>query len=134
MPPSTHMISAEPDQVSPGGGAEIRQLGSMEKGSLVHCTLRGGTCSAPVRHRTVHEIWYVVEGHGELWRAASLTGESVVPLWPGMGADIPPDTAFQFRATGVGPLRLVLLTMPSRPGSSEAIREPEGRWPPATGS
>ena len=121
------------DDVAPNG-SEIRLLGSHEKkGSLAHCTLRAGACSVPVRHRTVHEIWYVTEGHGELWRTSPNADESVVLLWPGVGVDIPTGTSFQFRATGAGPLGLVVLTMPSWPGRSEAIPEPVGRWNLATG-
>jgi mannose-6-phosphate isomerase-like protein (cupin superfamily) len=120
------------DDMAPDG-SEICLIGSLEKGSLAHCTLRAGAYSAPVRHRTVHEIWYVTEGHGDLWRAPPTGQRSVVSLWPGTGADIPTNTPFQFRATGIGPLRIVLLTMPRWPGPHEAIPEPVGRWPLATG-
>jgi len=43
-------------------GSEIRLLCGTDRGSLAHCTLHPGSCSSPVRHPTVHEIWYVVEG------------------------------------------------------------------------
>jgi mannose-6-phosphate isomerase-like protein (cupin superfamily) len=69
----------------------------------------------------VHQIGYVIEGHGEIWRAAAEEGGSVDLLWPGVGVDIPVGTSFQFRATGMDALKLVLLTMPSWPGPSEAV-------------
>jgi mannose-6-phosphate isomerase-like protein (cupin superfamily) len=121
-----------PDYLAPNG-SEIRLLGSLVKGNLTQCTLRGGACSAPVRHRTVHEIWDVLEGYGELWRKppGGLEG-GVVSLWPGIGVEIPTETSFQFRATGADPLRMVLLTMPSWPGATEAILERVGRWSGST--
>ena len=67
------------DDLAPDG-SDIRLLGAFDKGSLAHCTLNAGQRSTPMRHRTVHEIWYVQEGHGELWRASPDSGESVVPL------------------------------------------------------
>lgn len=115
-----------PDDIAPDS-SEIRLLGALEKGGLAHCTLRPGECSGAVRHRTVHEIWYVLEGHGELWRAAPDGQEEIALLWPGVGIDIPVGTSFQFRCTGIGPLRLVLLTMPRWPGPSEAQTVP-GQW------
>jgi len=35
---------------------------------MAHCTLLAGGVSKPVHHRTVEEIWYCVEGDGEVWR------------------------------------------------------------------
>ena len=93
---------------------EIRRLGGFKRGSLAHCTLHAGTSSKPVSDSTVHEIWYVTEGHGELWRADD--GEvTTALLWPGIGFDIPADTSFQLRATGVGALGAVRLRMPTIP-------------------
>ena len=70
----------------------------------------------------------VPKGHGELWRSHPDSGESVAPLWPGVSADIPTGAAFQFRSTGVGPLKLVLLTMPRWPGPDEAVPAGPGHW------
>jgi mannose-6-phosphate isomerase-like protein (cupin superfamily) len=109
--------------------SEIRLLGGTEKGSLAHCTLRPGLCSLPVRHRSIHEIWYVVGGHGELWRAAPDGTQRIDLLWPSVGVDIPTGCAFQFRATGSVALELVLLTMPRWPGPDEAVPVRTGRWP-----
>jgi len=115
------------DYLAPDG-SEIRLLSGADRGSLAHCTLHPGRGSSPVRHRTVYEIWYVVAGHGELWRSDPEDGESLVPLWPGVSADIPTGVAFQFRSTGIGPLQLVLLTMPRWPGPDEAVAAGPGHW------
>jgi mannose-6-phosphate isomerase-like protein (cupin superfamily) len=122
-------LAVEMDDVAPDG-SEIRLLGGTDQGSLAHCTLHAGHCSVPVEHRTIHEIWFVVEGFGELWRRTPSAIETVAPLWPGTSVDIPPRTAFQFRSTGAGPLRLVLLTMPRWPGPGEAVPATPGRWAP----
>jgi mannose-6-phosphate isomerase-like protein (cupin superfamily) len=116
-----------PDDTAPDG-SEIRLLGSFEKGSLAHCALHAGCRSVPTKHRTVHEIWYTIEGHGELWRSPPDDDPSVVRLSPGVGVDIPVGTEFQFQATGTGPLRIILLTMPRWPGRSEAMEVSDGRW------
>lgn len=116
------------DAIAPDG-SEIRLLGAFADGSLSHCTLRTGARSTAVRHRTVHEIWYVVDGFGEIWRRGTDGQEEVTRLAAGTGVDIPVGTSFQFRATGVDPLRIVILTMPRWPGDDEAMRT-EGIWAP----
>lgn len=49
------------DYLAPDG-SEIRLLPSLPHGGLAHCTLRPGGVSKAVRHRSVEEIWYVLEG------------------------------------------------------------------------
>ena len=71
----------------------------------------------PVRHRTVDELWFVTEGHGEMW----LLGPGEVsaepaPIGPGSSLSIPVGTTFQFRNTGSVPLFAVGVTMPPWPG------------------
>ena len=79
------------------------------------------------------EIYFGLSGGGELWRALD-DAEEVVELVPGCCATIPPSVAlhqgrgatipcgaaFQFRATGQDPLRVVILTTPLWPGAEEA--------------
>jgi mannose-6-phosphate isomerase-like protein (cupin superfamily) len=108
--------------------SEIRLLGSFGMGGLAQCTLHAGATSSPVRHRSVHEIWFVVDGVGELWRSTGGADGNVTPLWPGIGLEISKGTAFQFRTTGTEPLRIVILTMPQWPGPSEAVPVKNGRW------
>jgi mannose-6-phosphate isomerase-like protein (cupin superfamily) len=115
-----------PDYLAPDG-SEIRLLGSFDRGGLAHCTLHPGMTSSPVRHRTVHEIWFVMSGYGELWRSGP-DGEAVVSLWPGVGIEIAKGTAFQFRTTGAECLRIAILTMPRWPGPSEAEPASNDLW------
>lgn len=126
-----HWLSGDlphhPDDTAPDN-SEIRLLGGVESGSLAHCTLYPGMCSVPVRHRSIYEVWYVVGGHGEVWRSDPQGPENVDLLWPGVAVDIPARSTFQFRATGYEALQLVLLTIPRWPGAEEAIRVPTGRW------
>jgi mannose-6-phosphate isomerase-like protein (cupin superfamily) len=121
-------LRVAPDCLAPDG-SEIRLLFATEQGSLALCTLHAGDCSSPVRHRSVHEIWFVLEGHGELWRETIADGSSVTPLWPGASVDIPTGARFQFRATGLSPLRFIMLTMPHWPGHDEAQPATPGQWP-----
>lgn len=114
--------------------SEIRLLGSFDRGGLAHCTLHPGGVSSPVRHQTVHEIWFVTSGYGELWRSSPDGEESVVELWPGVGIDITRGTAFQFRSTGAEPLGIAILTIPRWPGPSEASPVRNGRWKVADGA
>ncbi len=109
-------------------GSEIRLLLARKGGSLVHCSLAEGRASAPVRHRTVEELWYFIEGQGEVWRRApgAPAGE-VTPVQPGTALDLPLGTHFQFRNTGTQPLRFIILTMPPWPGDEEAVSV-DGIW------
>ena len=108
-------------------GSEIRLLARSRRGSMVHCTLNPGQVSRAVAHRTVEELWYVLEGRGQVWRR--LGGEErIVDVSPGASLSIPVGAHFQFRAVGDGPLRIAIVTMPPWPGEEEA-RGVEGRWP-----
>jgi mannose-6-phosphate isomerase-like protein (cupin superfamily) len=91
-----------------------------------HATLRAGAESSPVRHKTVNELWYFVEGEGELWRGRGVD-EEVVEIHPGRTVSIPSGVSFQFRNTGDTPLCFLGVTMPRFPG-------PPGGCPRAVGS
>ena len=101
-----------------GGRTEVPQtppidpIGSLQQGGLANWRLEAGTCSMAVRHQAVSQLWYVISGHGELWRANGDGDQSVTLLWPGVGFDIPAGTDFQVRASGQEALRVVLLSMP----------------------
>ncbi len=108
-------------------GSEIRLLSETGRGSMVHCTLNPGEVSAPVAHRTVEELWYCLEGTGQVWRRHG-DEERVVNVVPGGSLSIPTGAHFQFRTTGDRPLRFVIVTMPPWPGEDEAYRV-AGHWP-----
>ena len=110
-------------------GSEIRVLPRTTRGSMAHGTLAPGRVSLAVAHRTVEELWYVVAGHGQMWRKQG-EREEVVDVGPGTALSIPAGTHFQFRAAGPEPLQFVLVTMPPWPGEQEAFRVPD-HWPPA---
>jgi mannose-6-phosphate isomerase-like protein (cupin superfamily) len=107
--------------------SEIRLLSSTSRGSMVHCTLNPGDVSLPVAHKTVEEVWYFLEGTGQVWRRFG-DEERVVDVAPGASLSIPVGAHFQFRTTGDDPLRILIVTMPPWPGENEAYRVP-GRWP-----
>ena len=102
-------------------GSEIRELVSVRGGSMVHCRLPRGTASMAVRHRTVEEVWYFVQGRGQVWRKSD-AAESVVDVAPGVSLSIETGTHFQFRNTGKDALCFVIVTMPPWPGEDEAAR------------
>ena len=94
---------------------------------MVHCTLNPGEVSLPVAHKTVEEVWYFLEGRGQVWRKYG-DEERVVDVAPGVSLSIPVGAHFQFRTTGDVPLRFLIVTMPPWPGEDEAYPVP-GRWP-----
>ena len=120
----TKTLSAVPDAYAPDG-SEVRLLAALDGGSFAHFTLPAGRVSAPVAHRTVEEIWYVVAGAGEVWRRLGAE-ESVTPVGPGVALTIPLGTHFQFRA-GAEALSFVAVTMPPWPGEGEAYAV-DGKW------
>ncbi len=108
-------------------GSEIRLLGATKRGSMVHCTLPAGKTSLAVAHHGVEEIWYFLEGQGQVWRKLG-ESEEVVDASPGVSLTIPAGAHFQFRNSGDMPLRFVLMTMPPWPGDEEAYRVAD-YWP-----
>ena len=110
------------DTLAPDG-SEIRLMSATSRGSMVHCTLNPGEVSLPVAHRTVDEVWYFLEGTGQLWRKYG-DEERVVDVAPGVSLSIPVGAHFQFKTTGDRPLRFLIVTMPPWPGEDEAYRVP----------
>jgi len=121
---SRHVTEAL-DALAPDG-SEIRELATVPRGSMVHCTLPVGGVSLPVKHKTVDELWYVLSGSGQVWRRLAGDGRTADVL-PGDSLNIPVGTAFQFRNTGDEPLCILIVTMPPWPGSGEA-QATDGFW------
>lgn len=133
VPWETRELAESYDVLAPDT-SEIRLLGQVRSGSMVHCTLRPGQVSIAVRHRTVEEIWYVVGGAGELWRRDDRAdAEEVVALRPGVSITLPLGTAFQFRVVGDAPLQFLCCTIPPWPGEDEAVAV-TGHWTPTAAS
>ena len=121
-------LSPEPQATAPDGSA-IRFLLKCSRGEVNHFTLPPGRTSTAVVHRTIEEIWYVLEGQGQMWRQEGEV-EETLELAPGVSFDIPLGTQFQFRNTGAGPLSVLIATMPPWPGNDEAIAV-QGPWAPS---
>lgn len=102
-------------------GSEIRELVAVNGGSMVHCTLPSGAASAAVTHRTVEEVWYFLQGRGQVWRKSD-SAESLVDVRPGVSLNITVGTHFQFRNAGDEPLQFIIVTIPPWPGEDEAVR------------
>jgi mannose-6-phosphate isomerase-like protein (cupin superfamily) len=124
--------SQQPDATAPDG-SEIRLLvderHQATKASLVEVTLPAGKVSHPVWHQTVEEIWYVLEGQGQVWRCPpdyESTAVEPVPVNPGDALTIPTGWYFQFSADAAAPLRFLCYTCPPWPGEDEAQPAEQG--------
>ena len=116
-----------PDLTAPDG-SEIRLLVDSRQGavksSLVEVTLGPGEVTRPVRHRTVEEVWYVLEGTGKVWRCPpGIAPEIVSPVAVSRGDAlvIPTGWSFRFSAGPVSALRFLCHTTPPWPGKDEAV-------------
>lgn len=125
-PPPVARRAAKPDSFAPDG-SEIRLLvvdaHAATRASLCEVTLPAGGVSRPVWHRTVEEIWHVLEGHGDVWRCPPDAEPSSVPaveVGPGDTLVIPTGWRFQFRAGAAWCLRFLCYTSPPWPGDDEA--------------
>ena len=114
----TTKLKAEHTVLAPDG-SQIRELAALKNGSLVHCLLPPGATSRAVAHATVEEVWYVVQGHGEVWRADE-TGESVVDVAPGVALSIETGCRFQFRNIGDDDLCILMPVRPRPPDGPTA--------------
>ena len=90
----TRELPAEPTVTAPDG-SQVRELLSFPSGSAAHFELAPGAVSWAGRHRTVDEIWFILEGRGEMWRRDG-GREEVVSLHPDLCRTIPVGTSFQF--------------------------------------
>lgn len=118
-----------PSEPAPDG-SRIYPLVRTDQASAGIIELRPDQVTAPVRHQTIEEIWYVLEGAGQLWRQLD-RDEETVELTAGTCVTIPTGAAFQFRSDGERPLRMLMLTIPPWPGPDEAIAA-AGVWKPGS--
>ncbi len=121
----TRRIAAAPDAVAPDG-SEVRVLCATSRAGMAVFSLPPQAVARPVAHRTVEEIWYVVSGHGRMWRRLGPQQETV-DLGPGVSISLPTGAHFQFRCDGLEPLIIVGATTPPWPGAGEAYGV-EGVW------
>ena len=121
----TRHPSQSPEVIAPDG-SEVRALARTMRGSMAQFTLPPGAVSKAVAHRSVEELWYILQGEGRMWRKHGAIEETVA-LYAGVSIAIPAGASFQFRNDGQEPLQAVGVTMPPWPGMDEA-REVEGMW------
>ena len=122
-PPPVGRARYEPDAIAPDG-SEIRLLATGAHGatraSVCEVRLAPGAVSRPVSHRSVEEIWYVLEGRGRVWRCPPESEADGVDVRPGDTLVIPTGWRFQFRAAPDSALRFLCFTSPPWPGPDEA--------------
>jgi mannose-6-phosphate isomerase-like protein (cupin superfamily) len=123
----TRTLSDRRDATSPAG-ADIRFLMDGETGTMIHSTVPPHQVNRATVHATVNEFWFVLAGHGEIWRDDGVES-CVTPLLPGTAIDIPVGTAFQYRNVSDTDLTFVCVSMPSWPGDAEASYV-QGPWQP----
>ena len=123
----TMTLPEQPDAKSPAG-SDVRSQLDNELGTMIHTTVPAYQINKAIVHATVCEFWYVLEGHGEIWRD---DGEEsgVTVLVPGTAIDIPVGTKFQYRNVSGEELKFICITMPLWPGDSEATYV-KGEWQP----
>jgi mannose-6-phosphate isomerase-like protein (cupin superfamily) len=124
---STKRLPVQRDVIAPDG-SDVRILLGLSGGNLAHFELPPGETSIAVAHRTVEEIWFFMNGRGEMWRKLG-DREEVVSVEPGVCLTIPLGTHFQFRSFGYEPLAAIGITMPPWPGEGEAYTV-QGKWTP----
>ena len=125
--PGEKRLPVQRDAIAPDG-SDVRILLGLTGGGMAHFELAPGETSTAVKHRTVEEIWFFLDGRGEMWRRAN-GEESVVPIDAGLCLTIPLGTEFQFRSFGHTPLAALGVTMPPWPGEGEAVVV-KGKWEP----
>ena len=124
---NTQKIPKEYQHISPAG-AEVRLLMSNRLGGMAHCTLKAGTISKAICHKTVSEFWHILSGEGAIWRKLN-NEESITPLTAGVSIDIPLGTHFQYRSN-TEDLVFICITMPLWTGSDEASYVEDSAWLP----
>ena len=126
----TKTLQSQRDYLAPDG-SEIRQLLDLEcgKGGLAHCVLPAGHVTVAHVHKSVGEIWYCMQGLGQVWRKSfgEEQKEETVDVSPGRCLTIEPGEHFQSRNMVEEPLTFIIATIPSWPGREEA-EEVEGPW------
>ncbi len=121
----TRSLGPSPDAMAPDG-SEVRLLAAASRGSMAHFKLLPGQVSQAVAHHTVEELWFIVNGHGRMWRKLAEI-EQTIDIGPGISLSIPLGTHFQFRCDGDAPLEAIGVTMPPWSGLDEAY-EVKGAW------
>jgi mannose-6-phosphate isomerase-like protein (cupin superfamily) len=119
----TRPFPPAPEGRSPAG-VEIRYMIEGETGGMIDATVPPGQVNRATVHATVSDFWHA-PGQGEMWRRDDTSEETTV-LAKGASIDIPVGAAFQYRCTGIEPLRFLCVTMPPGPATRKR-RSSRGR-------
>lgn len=123
----TRTLPLSPELKSPAG-ADVRVLLDGQHGGMIHSTVPPHQINKVVVHSSVEEFWYVLEGHGQIWRDDGQQS-SVTELLPGTAIDITTGTKFQYRNVSDTDLKFICITMPPWSGPEEASYV-DGKWQP----
>jgi len=123
----TTTLPEKADRKSPAG-ADVRFIMDGTTGDMIHSTVPPHQINKATIHATVSEFWYILDGHGEIWRDDG-SESSVTTLVAGTSIEIPVGTAFQYRNVSDVDLKFICITMPPWPGASEATVI-DGHWEP----
>ena len=115
----TTTLPEQPDRKSPAG-ADIRFIMDGTTGDMIHSTVPPLQINRATVHATVSDFWYVLEGHGEIWRDDG-SDSSVSQLVVGTSIDIPVGTAFQYRNVSNVDLKFIGITMPPWPVAATQV-------------
>lgn len=118
-------VAAEPD-VTATDGSGLALLARTDRASMAHGALPAGATSIAVVHQTVDELWFVVSGRAEVWRANDASAR-IVQVDAGASIAIPCGARFQYRTIGREPFCFIMTTIPAWPGDGEAVPV-EGIW------
>ncbi|MCP5183892.1 MAG: cupin domain-containing protein [Pseudomonadales bacterium] len=124
LPPAPGGTEAAPD------GSTVTPLLRAAGGSVARFDFAPDSVSLAVVHAALDEIWVVLSGAGEIWRARSAASGST-PLTAGGVIALPAGTRFQVR-TGETPLRILGVTLPPWSGPQDAAVV-SGPWQPTLG-
>jgi mannose-6-phosphate isomerase-like protein (cupin superfamily) len=122
----TMLVTDAPVVIAPDGSSVKPLCALPGVASFAHFELAPAQVSQAVSHASVQEIWYVVAGGGQMWRA-SAAAEAITDLAPGVCLTIPLGASFQFRAGRDG-LRVVAVTVPPWPDDPGEARPEQGPW------
>src|SRR5258708_12959987 len=97
----TMRLPGVPDVAAPDG-SDVRVLLQLDRGGMAHFELGAGRTSVAVAHHSVDEIWYILRGHGEMWRRQGDRREAGL-LGPRTRVSIPPRARLPVRAPAPPP-------------------------------
>jgi mannose-6-phosphate isomerase-like protein (cupin superfamily) len=124
---ATLRLAAAASEPAPDGSA-VCPLLRLPGASMARFELAAGQVARAIVHCSIDEVWYVISGHGELWRKQAQREETVI-LEPGICVTIPAGTQFQFRASAAAPVVIIGVSVPGWPGDHEAMPV-DGPWTP----